>query len=285
MIGERLFSSQQNDLDFEAISYAVMDGHDYFDQSCNVNVDSIEVFFDATNPMLVAYVDALLAFEVAQERIGRAFVGYFSLRFTGPTDALIGPEQFKRTCVIEVAGLNDVTGVRELVDFAAMLALDPNFGGILHWGQRNPSTMADIEARFGDTAGDPKEKLTRWRGALSRLTDNGARDGFSNTFTRNTGLEVVTPLVGSAAGPPGTVSRGDTVPVRWDCRRNPPATRVSVRIQSPAGAVSNWASLPRAGSADFPAVESGTYMITVTASLTVNGRTRRESTDVLVPVV
>ena len=87
MIGERLFSSQQNDLDFEAISYAVMDGHDYFDQSCNVNVDSIEVFFDATNPMLVAYVDALLAFEVAQERIGRAFVGYFSLRFTGPTDA------------------------------------------------------------------------------------------------------------------------------------------------------------------------------------------------------
>lgn len=284
MIGERLFSDQQSDLDFEAISYAVMDGHDYFDQSCNVNVDSIEVFFDVTNPMLVAYVDALLAFEVAQERIGRAFVGYFSLRFTGPTDALIGPEQFERTCVIEVAGLNDVTGVRELVDFAAMLALDPNFGGILHWGQRNPSTIAEVEARFGDTAGDPKEKLTRWRGVLSHLSDNGARDGFSNAFTRTTGLEVVTPVISSAVGPPGPVARGDNFPIRWDCRRNPPPTQVSVRIQSPAGAVFNWLSLPRAGTADVTAVESGTYTITVTASLTINSRIRRASTDVFVPV-
>ncbi|GAA1980335.1 hypothetical protein [Microbacterium pumilum] len=285
MIGERLFSSQQNDLDVEAISYAAMDGHDYFDQSCNVNVDSIEVFFDATSPMLVAYVDALLAFEVAQERLGRAFVGYFSLRFTGPTAALIGPEQFSRTCVIEVAGLNDVTGVRELVDFAAMLALDPNFGGILHWGQRNPSTMAEIEARFGDTAGDPKEKLTRWRRALSRLTDNGARDGFSNAFTRTTGLEVVTPVVSSASAAAGPVARGDAFPVQWDCRRNPPATSVSVRAVSPVGVVASWPALPLSGMFDVTAVESGTYTVTITASLTVNGRTRQASSDVFVTVV
>ncbi|MEU1973450.1 hypothetical protein ABZ477_17480 [Microbacterium sp. NPDC019599] len=285
MIGERLFSSQQNDLDFEAISYAVMDGHDYFDKSCNVNVDSIEVFFDATNPMLVAYVDALLAFEVAQERLTRAFVGYFSLRFTGPTEALIGPEQFERTCVIEVAGLNDVSGVRELIDFAIMLALDPNFGGILHWGQRNPSTMAEIEARFGDVAGDPREKLTRWRGVLSRLSDNGAREGFSNAFTRDAGLEIVTPAITSAVGPSAPVSRGDLFTVRWDCRRNPPATRTSVRVLSPTGVVTSHPASPRAGTLDVPAVEGGTYLVTVSASLTVNGRTRTATTDLYVAVV
>ena len=87
-----------------------MDGHDYFDASCNVNVDSIEVFFRADDPMLIAYVDALLAFEVAQETMGLAFVGYFSLRFTSSTAALIGPEQFAETCVIEIAGLRTSPG-------------------------------------------------------------------------------------------------------------------------------------------------------------------------------
>jgi hypothetical protein len=52
MIASKLFSSRQADSDFEAISYAVMDGHDYFDKSCNLNVQSVEVVFDATDPML-----------------------------------------------------------------------------------------------------------------------------------------------------------------------------------------------------------------------------------------
>ena len=36
-----------------------------------------------------------------------------------------------------------------------MLALDPNFGGILHWGQRNLSSTPEIQARFGDAPTDP----------------------------------------------------------------------------------------------------------------------------------
>src|SRR5439155_19777213 len=92
MIVFATFSDQQKDADFEAISYAVMDGHDYFDKSCNVNVDSIEVFFDATDPMLIAYVDALVEYEKGQEvaPVAKAFVGYISMRFTGPTRAVIG---------------------------------------------------------------------------------------------------------------------------------------------------------------------------------------------------
>ena len=77
---------------------------------------------------------------------------------------------------------------------------------------------------------------------------------------------------------------GDNFPLRWDCRRNPPSTQVSVRIQSPVGAVTSWPSVPHAGTADVTAVESGTYTITVTASLGVNGRVRSTSTDVFVAV-
>jgi hypothetical protein len=167
-----------------------MDGHDYFDRSCNVNVDSIEVFFDATDPMLIAYVDALLAFEISQEvQLGRAFVGYISLRFTGATSALIGQQRFPVSCAVEVAGLRDVDGVTELIDFAILLALDRNFQGILHWGQRNTSQRFQIEERFGATPGDPIGNLGRWRQALNQITDNGRLDGFSSAFTRRTGLE------------------------------------------------------------------------------------------------
>ena len=82
------FQSQQSDRDYEAISYAVMDQKDYLNISCEVNVDSVEVFFDAVDDRLIAFVDALIAFEMIQEFQGKAFVGYASLRFTGPTRAL-----------------------------------------------------------------------------------------------------------------------------------------------------------------------------------------------------
>jgi hypothetical protein len=189
MIASKLFTQQQADSDFEAISYAVMDGHDYFDKSCDVNVQSVEVFFDATDPMLIAFIDALLAFEIGQEvNLGHAFVGYISMRFTGPTRALLGQQKFPVTCAVEIAGLADVVGTTELVDHAVALALDNNFKGILHWGQRNDSNKAQIDARFGPGA-DLTSPLGRWRTALKSITNNGQLNGFSSAFTRQTGLE------------------------------------------------------------------------------------------------
>jgi len=185
LIAYELFSQAQKDLDYTAISYAVMDNHDYHDESCNVNVDSIEVFFDATDPMLIAFVDALLAYETRQETQGKTFVGYASLRFTAETRAKLGPERWPLTCAVEIAGLKDVDGVTELIDYAIALSRDPNFAGILHWGQRNPSNAADIAFRFA-ADGD----LAAWRAQLSRITDGGRLDGFSSAFTRQTGLEV-----------------------------------------------------------------------------------------------
>jgi hypothetical protein len=191
LIAYKAFDSQQGELDYTAISYAVMDLHDYHDRSCNVNVDSIEVFFEATDPMLIAFVDALLAYEIRQEFEGKAFVGYISLRFTRKTRALIGPARWDRTCVAEIAGLKDVSGVTELIDFAISLSRNRNFKGILHWGQRNESDVGDIEFRFGDRNDPRNGDLGRWREALARITDRGQRDGFSSDFTRDTGLEVI----------------------------------------------------------------------------------------------
>jgi hypothetical protein len=184
MIARLAFESQQSNATLDAISYAVMDQHDYVDRSCNFNVDSIEVFFRADDPMLLAFVDSLIAFELSQELRGRACIGYASLRFTAKSDALIGPSRWKRTCVVEVSALKDTDGGTQLVDYAIQLSRNKNYGGILHWGQRNESSAEDIEFRFGDN-------LVFWRSALASITDDGRLDGFSSAFTRQTGLEVI----------------------------------------------------------------------------------------------
>jgi hypothetical protein len=186
----KLFSSQQDDMDYQAISYAVMDQHNYLDQSCDVNVDSIEVFFDATDPTLVAFIDALIAFEAAQEFDGRSFSGYASLRFTGSTQALIGMQRWPVSCAIEIAGLKDVRGTTELIDYALRFALNNRKGGaILHWGQRNTSNTQNIEDRFGASAPVRPGELQIWRNALAAITHAGDLNGFSSAFTRQTGLE------------------------------------------------------------------------------------------------
>lgn len=176
------FSDQQSARDFSAASYAVMDTRDYQDVGCTVNVDSVEVFFDAADDRLIAFIDTLIGFEILLELQGKAFVGYASLRFTGPTRATIGMERWATSCAVEVACLKDVGGSQELIDFAVEWALNPNSGAKLHWGQRNDADRRDVERAFPG--------IFAWRRALARIIGNGPPDGFSSAFTRRTGLEV-----------------------------------------------------------------------------------------------
>lgn len=183
------FQSQQGDRDYEAISYAVTDQKDYRNISCEVNVDSVEVFFDAVDTRVIAFVDALIAYEIMQEFQGKACVGYASLRFMGPTSASLGMQKHATTCSVEVACLKDVSGGQEMINYAVGLALNPTIGGILHWGQRNDATAADIQRLFGDTSSPTNGHLGAWLRALVDITDGGARNRFSSDFTRRTGLE------------------------------------------------------------------------------------------------
>jgi hypothetical protein len=180
----KAFASEQGDLDFGAISYAVMDRKDYLNISCEVNVDSVEVFFDFADDDLINFVDALILFEMNQEFNGKAFVGYAALRFMGSSRALLGMQKWNTTCSVEVACLKDVSGSQELVDYAVMLARNANINCLVHWGQRNDYTQSDVEFRYG-------ANLATWRSALADITDQGRLNGFSSEFTRRTGLEVI----------------------------------------------------------------------------------------------
>ena len=124
-----VFESLQAEVEFGAKSFAVMDRKHYLDLGCEQNVASIEVFFDALDSRLVAFIDALIAFEIKQELMGKAFLGYASLRFMGRTAAHLGMQRYPITCSIEVAGLKDMSGSQELVDYAHRLARHPDWGG------------------------------------------------------------------------------------------------------------------------------------------------------------
>lgn len=185
---KEIFESQQADRDYVAISYAVMDGHDYLDRSCFGNAESIEIFFDASRPdIYCSFVDACLAFEAAQEETRWRFaVGYVSLRFVRGSQGLIAPSQFPETVAIEISGLRDAEGSVPFIMNAVQLARNPMFAGCFHWGQFNPLTQSEVEKLY-DVA--PSKRLSRWRDALRQLTKNGTMDGFSSNFTRNAGLE------------------------------------------------------------------------------------------------
>ena len=121
-----------------------MEGHDYLDVSCQHNVASVEIFFDANDSRLIAFVDALIAFEIEQEMQGKACLGYASAAVHWANAGVDRPAAVERTCAVEVSGLKDVSGSQEMIEFAANLALNPNMGAILHWGQYQPPPLGSI---------------------------------------------------------------------------------------------------------------------------------------------
>lgn len=287
-ISAEVFKSIQDVPPFWALSYAVMDTHDYTDLSCQVNVDSVEVFFDATDSNIIVFVDRLLQFVTDNEvQHGRTPAGYISLRYTGNTQATIGPhpQLSTLTCAIECSSLVDVAGGSDFVQYATQLALDPNINGVLHWGQRNTSQQSDIEARFGDTPSNPTGLLHDWRAVLSRLTDNGRLNRFSSAFTRQTGLEIVQPIVGAVSASQWNSPPANQYKVEWDCSSNPPETQIYLTIQPPVGApVLNFSNLGLQANQLFPTPVPGTYNVTLAASLTRNGATRLASKTLVVTV-
>jgi hypothetical protein len=277
-ISAKVFESMQSEPEFSALSYAVMDTHDYTDVSCQVNVDSVEVFFDAADPNLIAFVDRLLQFVTDKEVLnGESPAGYISLRFTGKTSATIGPEAFAQTCAAECSSLVDVAGGSDFVIFATALALDPNIKGILHWGQRNDSTQSDTEFRFGDSPSNPVGPLREWRSALALLTDNGRFNGFSSDFTRRVGLEIVQPILGVSTVNQITPRPNEQYRIAWDCSSNPTETQIFLDILSPLGVLDHLGPFALAADHTFVTPDPGLYNITLRASLTRNGVTRTEA--------
>ena len=153
------------------VSFQAMASPPWADQYYRGN--SVEVFFDATKPdYLDTITNRLLPQIVAQARDGRA-IGWFSLRFTARSDALLAMQQWERTGSVEVAVLRGIPGSVEVLRALEAIAVACN--GRVHWGQQH-----DLEAT---TVAEAFRKLPRWRAHLASLCRNDIeRRTFENEF-------------------------------------------------------------------------------------------------------
>jgi hypothetical protein len=262
--------------DLCGISYAVMDIHNYLDHGCEVNGDSLEVFFDAASPNLVVFVERLFQRikEVENGTLAgltghHAFPGYVAVRFMGKSSALLAMQRFNTTCSLEVAGFTLAPSTEPFLSTIEQDAI--GLGGTIHWGQRNDLTMKEVEQMY-DPAGD----LYLWRKALSAITDNGRLALFSTQFTRKRGLEVVQPIVQAFSVSPSYGCAGSSVQIAWTAAANPPGTVASLEVRP-----SNWSGpspptttihLSDLNGSQAVTLPAGLSDFTLVATTTLNGR-------------
>jgi hypothetical protein len=207
-----------------AVSYAVMDIHNYKNKGCVAPGDSIEFFIDGTIPGLPSFIDYAIneVRNLADEGLG--FGGYISIRFMKDSPSFLAMQRWPRTCSIEIAGLSKVDGCRPYLERLEEESRKRDI--ILHWGQRNNRSQEDLEKVFSPNAGGP---LHRWREALSTLSEHGRLHNFSTAYSRHKGLEITQPRVYKLTASPLTDGcENETTTITYDARKNPPETELSL---------------------------------------------------------
>jgi len=154
---------------------------------------ALEVAFDATSPSLVAYVEEAMMTLDQRRAQGLVLGGWISLRFVGPSRAILSPQQFARTCMIEIVGLRALNGTAPLLDELEKMAT--RHGGIQHWGMFGIPNLA--------AASLPRAypRLDSWRRVRREITSNGTVRTFENGFSGRLGLDAApggTPLLRQA---------------------------------------------------------------------------------------
>jgi hypothetical protein len=200
-----------------AISYGVMDEHDYQNKGCVAPGDSIELFFDSADPGFVSFVDYVIDQVRDLEDDGKVWAGYLSLRFMAQSPAHLAMQRWPRTVSMEIASLSKVNGADELM--SRIEEESRRRGVILHWGQRNNRLQRDIEPKFA---------FPPWRKALSDFTEHGRLANFSTEYTQLKGLEITEPwLYGFSADKTEGCSDENTV-IHYDGFNNPPETKLAI---------------------------------------------------------
>lgn len=270
------FSQEQKPRRMTAISYALLDVHNYRDVGCTTWGDSVEVFFEASDPNIITFVENMFrrVTEFEARRLG--FGGYICIRFMSKSQGLLAMQKWDRTCSFEIAGLGEVHGTEPFLRETEQDAI--RLGATVHWGQRNNLSMMEVEKMYGSEG--PDGALFKWRRTLSRLTSNGQLAAFSTEFTRQRGLEVVQPRVDEFTVSPTYACAGSTAEISWDAMRNPPGTvaDLDVRVAGAPGQLPRISLGALRGSRDVP-IPAGYATFSLVVAKELNGRTLTAHAD------
>ncbi len=137
---------------------------------------SAEYCFDVDNKAYVTFVDQVLGLVNNPQ-----LAGWLSLRFTQQSQALLAMQRFKQTVHIEISVIQSRSNSSA---FRRIDAAARRLGGIPHWGQLHRLTRAEVSQIYGDD-------LEKFRKAIKRLARYGEKSTFSNSFTRDRGIEPI----------------------------------------------------------------------------------------------
>jgi hypothetical protein len=86
---------------------------------------ALEVGFDTATGEYLTFVDEAMMLLDQKRQQGMVLGGWFSLRFVGPSRAILSPEQSARTCMIEIVGLRAMNSTAPLLGALETLATPP----------------------------------------------------------------------------------------------------------------------------------------------------------------
>jgi hypothetical protein len=157
-------------------SWQVMDTGLRGAPSTDIGGYSIEMFFPASDVTtgalpFVNFVNSVIA--SVNSATNTFLAGYIALRFTGPTRAYLGMQQWIPTCSVEISTLPGVQG--ELALLTDILDMCYRYGGLPHWGQM---IDLDIQGR-----GNLYPRYAQWRQAYAAMSDNFMKRTFENSLS------------------------------------------------------------------------------------------------------
>ncbi len=154
--------------------------------ACMRQIDGLEFALNASRGReeLFRFINAVFALTSEFYNANRPPGFAMSLRFTRSTSALLGMQQFDRTCSVEFIMLRGFRGHTDFIRRLYLIARQQ--GAIPHWGLIHDLDASEVRALYGDNH-------SHWRRQLGRLLSVGGRlDTFSTTFSRRRELEPMT---------------------------------------------------------------------------------------------
>jgi hypothetical protein len=171
--------------------------------NCERNMDGMEFAFDMSpgKENLFNFIADLLSLADAFYGAKTPAAFGLSLRFTGKTGALLGMQQFSRTCSVEIFLLRRVASHKRFI--AKLYELANSNGGIPHWGLMHSLTKNQVSKLYPEAS--------EWRQSLRYIIDGGKgrTETFQSLFSIERGLEPETYLAPSVVLPN---SNGDADP-------------------------------------------------------------------------
>jgi len=177
---------------------------------------SIELFLPVADPGggpdFTELVDDVLW--VVNANTATFLTGYISLRFTGPTRALLGMQRWTPTCAVEISALQGVQRLEQLMAVLYQRAIDR--GALPHWGQLLDLGVQGHGSRYAG--------YQQWRQVFARLSNGFTARTFANGLSSRWNLTTPNDAAYVSHTAPEELETGSSRPVTVTMRNTGSST-------------------------------------------------------------